>query len=82
MWPFSSSLPPQELLSKLQDSDAVVRRKAFQGLIDHTDPETDLLLITALRTDPSPAELILILDIVGRRVIEDAIEAIHPHLDH
>ncbi|HNV69796.1 MAG TPA: HEAT repeat domain-containing protein [Candidatus Ozemobacteraceae bacterium] len=82
IWPFHSARPPQDLIKDLSSGDASTRDRAARELIDHDSPQTDLLLIAALKNsdeEPRPTRLKMI-EVIGKRGIEDAVDHLSPFL--
>ncbi len=75
IWPFKTTKSPDILIRELESDDTTLRETAFKDLIDHSDPDTDRLVLGALEAfDSSPKELILpLIDIAGQRQINEAL---------
>ncbi len=75
IWPFRSARPPAELLADLESPDPDIRRKAFAALADLDDPQADAEILARLRAlgDAPRETLLALLDLVGRRGIEEGI---------
>ncbi|HNX77066.1 MAG TPA: HEAT repeat domain-containing protein [Candidatus Rifleibacterium sp.] len=75
IWPFGSKKDPELLIKDLENSDAKVREAAFHGLIAHTSPQTDRLVLAALEAfNISSNDVILpLIDVAGQRGIDEAL---------
>ncbi|RCK78460.1 MAG: hypothetical protein OZSIB_1380 [Candidatus Ozemobacter sibiricus] len=75
IWPFRPARPPAELLSDLESPDPETRRQAFATLADLDDPQADAEILARLRTlgDTPRETLFALLDLVGKRGLEEAI---------
>ncbi|OIP21395.1 hypothetical protein AUK22_11710 [bacterium CG2_30_54_10] len=82
IWPFQSSQKPSALIEELGSSDPLVRKNAFTQLADSEDPDCDEEILGHLRNLPdSSSELLLaLIDLVGKRGIEDGVDLLKPLL--
>lgn len=84
MWPFRSSRPLGDLILLLNDSPTSERKKAFQELVEHEAPEADDVILGALRVDHDapPDQLLPLIELVGKRGIEEGVEILRPLLSN
>ncbi len=75
IWPFGSKRDPELLIKDLESADPKIREAAFHGLINHTSPQTDRLVLAALQAfNEASQDLILpLIDVAGQRGIEEAL---------
>jgi len=83
IWPFSASEAPQDLIRKLADPDQSVRQSAFKYLAEHEAPETDVRILESLKgaIDGHRDLLIPLIELAGKRGIEDAVSKLANLLD-
>ena len=82
MWPFKSWRSPGELIIDLESQDSDTRKKAFNELIEHEDRGTDQVVLSLLNSlQEGKTDLLLpLIDIIGRRGIEDGVETLGKYL--
>ncbi|NLI79335.1 MAG: hypothetical protein GX442_23185 [Candidatus Riflebacteria bacterium] len=82
IWPFKQARDPTLLLQDLESPDPETRQKAFAELVDHAAPKANEEILERLRNlgeIPRPM-LLALLDLVGRRGIEEAVPLLKPLL--